>query len=260
MREQNDTVALVTGASRGIGARVAHLLAERGVDVVVNYRSKGPRAEEVAAAITALGRRPLLVQADLTEEQDVHAMAQAVADTFGRLDLLVLNASGGMEKDRPATYAMALNRDAQVQTVDALIPLMPRGGRIVFVTSHWAHFYGQQPVVAGYEAVAASKRAGEDALRERIPALAAQGISLIVVSGDVIEGTITPRLLERAQPGLLHARRDQVGALPSIDEFAQAIVDAAVDQTLRSGEIMFVGSVDEPVVNKRTNEQTNKRA
>lgn len=244
MRELYDTVALVTGASRGIGARVAHLLAERGADVAINYRSKGLRAEEVAAAITALGRRVLLAQADLTAEQDVHAMAQAVADTFGRLDLLILNASGGMEKDRPATYAMALNRDAQEQVVDALTPLMSRGGRIVFVTSHWAHFYGQAPVVPAYEPVAASKRAGEDALRGRIPVLEAQGIGLVVVSGDVIEGTITPRLLERAQPGLLHTRRDQVGALPTIDEFAHAIVDAATDETLLSGEVVLVGSTD----------------
>src|SRR5687768_6925941 len=102
-------VVLVTGASRGIGATVARMLAERGADVVINYRSKGPRAEEVAARVRATGRRAVLAQADITDEHDVRAMMAAIADQFGRLDLLVLNASGGLEKDKPADYAFALN-------------------------------------------------------------------------------------------------------------------------------------------------------
>jgi NAD(P)-dependent dehydrogenase (short-subunit alcohol dehydrogenase family) len=237
-------VALVTGASRGIGAATARLLAERDVDVVINYRSKGPRAEAVAAAVQAAGRRALLTQADVTQQADIDTMIAAVRGTFGRLDLLVLNASGGLEKDKAADYAMLLNRDAQAQLVDSFMPLMPRGSRIVFVTSHWAHFYGEKPVYAGYEIVAASKKAGEDALRARMPELARHGISMVVVSGDVIEGTITPKLLERMEPGLLHARREQAGTLPTVDEFAAAIVDAAFNHELHSGDTVFVGATD----------------
>ncbi len=240
----NRAAALVTGASRGIGASVALQLARRGADVAVNFRSKGPRAEEVAAQIGAVGRRALLAQADLTEPADQERMAALVGQTFGRLDLLVLNASGGLEKDKPASYAMLLNQTAQVQTVDALLPLMPPGGCIVFVTSHWAHFYGQQPVLPAYAPVAASKKAGEDALRARIPEFAARGVRLAVVSGDVIEGTITPKLLERGQPGAIADRRALVGALPTVEEFARAIVDAAADRSLPSGHTVFVGSTE----------------
>ncbi|EJA2553145.1 SDR family NAD(P)-dependent oxidoreductase, partial [Serratia marcescens] len=94
-------VALVTGASRGIGASVARILASRGADIAINYRSKGSRAEEVAADARALGRRALLVQADMTNAEDIAAMVQALRGEYGRLDLLVLNASGGLEKGKP---------------------------------------------------------------------------------------------------------------------------------------------------------------
>lgn len=244
MNTLHNTIALVTGASRGVGAAVARMLAEHGADVVVNYRSKAARAEAVAAAIRVAGRRALLAQADVTQPDEVAAMADAVRATFGRLDLLVLNASGGLEKDKAADYAMLLNRDAQVGLVEQCLPLMPPGSRIVFVTSHMAHFHGEKPGHAGYEPVAISKKAGEEALRSRIPMLAERGISLVIVSGDVIEGTITPRLLERLEPGLLQARRAQAGALPTVAEFAAAIVRVAADAAMQSGDTLYVGAVE----------------
>lgn len=236
--------ALVTGASRGIGAEVARVLAGRGADVAINFRSKGSRAAVIADEVRARERRAMLVQADLTDASGVALMMQAIGMEFGRLDILVLNASGGLEKDRPASYAMDLNLTAQVQTLNAALPLMPAGGCIVFVTSHWAHFYGQKPVYAAYENIAASKKAGEFALRERLPELSARGLRLAIVSGDMIDGTITPKLLERSQPGLMAARRDEIGALPTIHEFAVAIVDAAANTTEPSGRVYFVGPTD----------------
>jgi 3-oxoacyl-[acyl-carrier protein] reductase len=236
--------ALVTGASRGIGAAVALLMAEQGADLAINFRSKGSRAEEVAAKIQELGRRALLMRADITATHDVAAMAQAVQKTFEHLDILVLNASGGLEKDKPASYAMDLNLTAQVRVFEAMLPLIPRGGCVVFVTSHLAHFYGTKPVYAAYEGIAASKQAGELALRSRMPELQARGIRLAVVSGDMIEGTITPKLLERTQRGLIEMRRDQAGGLPTVEEFAAAIVDAAADASRPSGDTAFVGPVD----------------
>jgi 3-oxoacyl-[acyl-carrier protein] reductase len=236
--------ALVTGASRGIGAAVACMMAEQGADVVINFRSKGSRAEQVAAQVESLGRRALLAQADLTQASSVEAMARAVENTFGHLDILVLNASGGLEKGKPAAYAMELNLTAQVRMLEAALPLMREGGCVVFVTSHLAHFYGRKPVYASYEAIAASKKAGEDALRSRLSDFKSRGLRLAIVSGDMIEGTITPKLLERTSRGLIETRRGQAGVLPTVQEFAAAIVDAAADARSPNGHVSFVGSID----------------
>jgi 3-oxoacyl-[acyl-carrier protein] reductase len=236
--------ALVTGASRGIGAAVALLLAEQGADVAINFRSKGSRAEEIAHKVQALGRRAVLAQADLTDQGSVESMARAVEQAFSGLHILVLNASGGLEKGKPACYAMELNLTAQVRTLESMLPLMPKGGCVVFVTSHLAHFYGRKPVYAAYESIAASKKAGEDALRSRLSEFEARGLRLAIVSGDMIDGTITPKLLERTQRGLIETRRGQAGVLPTVQEFAAAIVHAAADARRPNGHVSFVGTID----------------
>jgi 3-oxoacyl-[acyl-carrier protein] reductase len=223
---------------------VAVLLAKQGADVAINFRSKGSRAQEIAAEIQSLGRRSLLAQADLTDESNVNAMAGAIKKAFGQLHVLVLNASGGLEKDKPANYAMELNLTAQVRTLEAVLPLMAAGGCVIFVTSHLAHFYGRKPVYAAYEGIAASKKAGEDALRSKMPEFEARDLRLAIVSGDMIDGTITPKLLERTQRGLIESRRGEAGALPTVQEFAAAIVDAAADSGRPNGHVTFVGTTD----------------
>ena len=122
--------------------------------------------------------------------------------------------------------------------------MMAGGGRIVFVTSHWAHFYGTKPVMPDYEVVAKSKHAGEESLRNYSAELSRMRVSLVVVSGDMIEGTITPRLLERKNPGLMELRRSEATSLPTIDDFAEAIALAAWNAKIPSGHTIFVGSTD----------------
>jgi NAD(P)-dependent dehydrogenase (short-subunit alcohol dehydrogenase family) len=237
-------ISLVTGASRGIGAATAAKLALLGSDVVVNYRSKNTRAEQVCHEIENLGGRAIALQADLTSESELEAMMSTIQRVYQHLDVVVLNASGGLEQGKAEGYAMALNHTAQLQTAKLATRLMPCGGRIVFVTSHWAHFYGQKPVISGYEVVAKSKHAGEQALRDYATELNGSGISLVIISGDVIDGTITPRLLERRNPGLIERHRRQAKKLPSVDEFAEAIAVAASDRSLPSGYTIFVGATD----------------
>ncbi len=221
--------ALVTGSSRGIGADTVRYLAEAGANVVINYRNKAPRAEKLATDLRELGVEVLVVGADLTDAASVQAMFDEVQRTFGGLDILVLNASGGMESGMAADYALQLNRDAQVRVLETALPLLGEGSRVVFVTSHQAHFIRTTPTMPEYEPVALSKRAGEDALRERIPVLADRGIEFVVVSGDMIEGTITATLLERANPGAIQARREDAGKLYNVSEFAAEVAAAALD-------------------------------
>jgi len=238
--------ALVTGSSRGIGADTARYLAQAGANVVINYRNKAPRAQKLAAELAELGVQTLVVGADLTDPTSVQDMFTQIKETFGHLDLLVLNASGGMESGMAEDYALVLNRDAQVNVLDAALPLLPDGSRVVFVTSHQAHFIRTTPTMPEYEPVALSKRAGEDALRERIPELAEKGIGFVVVSGDMIEGTITATLLERANPGAIAGRRESAGKLYNVSEFAAEIALAAVepiagDNTRLVGDISSFG-------------------
>lgn len=222
-------VALVTGSSRGIGADTIRYFAQGGADVVINYRNKAPRADKLAAEVRELGVKALVVGADLTDGSTVDAMFEAVREEFGRLDILVLNASGGMESGMESDYALKLNRDAQVRALQAALPLLGEGARVVFVTSHQAHFIRTTPTMPEYEPVALSKRAGEDALRELIPSLEEKGIGFTVVSGDMIEGTITATLLERANPGAIAQRRESAGRLYNVSEFAAEVARAAVD-------------------------------
>lgn len=237
-------VALVTGGSRGIGAATALTLAEHGYAVVIIYRNKAARAEEVVAQITQQGARALAVGCDITREEDRIRLFTTIASWGGRLDALILNASGGLERDLLSldpNYPMHINRDAQLALLDQALPLMPQGSVVVFVTSHWAHLYGQVAQIPAYEPVAASKHAGEQALRARLPELTAHGLRLLVVTGDLIADTITPKLLERSAPGLTHQRQDSTGPLPTATDMGRAIAAAALDQNLPSGHTIVIG-------------------
>src|SRR5258708_3233682 len=218
-----DKIALVTGASRGIGAVTARVLAQAGAQVILNYRSKGARAEKVAAEIKAAGGKASTIQCDITVSQEVDSMLDQIQREFGFLDFLILNASGGLEKDKGEDYSMLLNCWAQLDLLKKGLPLLQREGRAIFVTSHLAHFSGQKPAYPGYEPVAIGKLAGERARRAMIPRLPARKANLIGRRGDTIKGTITPKLLNRTNRGLIEFRRGQAGRLPTVEDFGQSI-------------------------------------
>lgn len=90
-------VALVTGASSGIGEGIALALGEAGADIVVNYRSNKDSAEEVAQKIRAFGSRAVVLQADVTDEAQVIQMFQKAVELLGTIDILINNS--GIQKD-----------------------------------------------------------------------------------------------------------------------------------------------------------------
>jgi 3-oxoacyl-[acyl-carrier protein] reductase len=202
-------VVLITGASRGIGAEVARQLAAPDTHVIVNYRDKAKQANAVAREIRSAGGSATALAADISDDVEVAAMMQYITAHFGRLDALVLNASVGR--------AMQLNRDAQRRVTTLAMPLMAAGSRIVFVTSHQAHFYPHKAVPKGYAGVAASKRAGETALYAMRSELEHAGIHVTVASGD--ETSIAPA-----------------------EAFATTIVNAAV--TPSPSTIVYSGGAD----------------
>lgn len=140
----NGTVALVTGASRGIGAAVAEALAARGVAVGVNYFSSKAAADDVVRRIESAGGRALAVKADAREPAQLEAMAAAVRAEFGPIGILVLNASIGFPmvgfQDYPwaAFQAKLLGElGAAFHGAKAVVPQMLelKGGAIVAITS-----------------------------------------------------------------------------------------------------------------------------
>ena len=98
--------------------------------MVINYRNKAPRAQKLARELEALGARALTIGADLTNADDRAALFAEIEREFGGLDILVLNASGGMESGMAEDYALLLNRDAtgRVYFDDILFLALDRPG------------------------------------------------------------------------------------------------------------------------------------
>ncbi len=136
-------VAIVTGASGGIGAACARALARDGAAVLIHYRSKPADAEAVAAAIVADGGQAATVQADQLRYEAAGAIVQAAVDAFGKVDILVNNsgaiAFARLEALTPeiVTQQFAINAFAPLYLIQAALPHFPAdGGAIVNITSN----------------------------------------------------------------------------------------------------------------------------
>jgi 3-oxoacyl-[acyl-carrier protein] reductase len=115
-----DKVVLVTGSGRGFGAVLASAFAHEGAHVVVHYHSSAKGAEEVAAAIRALGRRTLLVQGDIASHADVKRITESAYAAFGRVDVLVNNV-GDMASDQTSW------RELDEQAIDHMLAVDIKG-------------------------------------------------------------------------------------------------------------------------------------
>ena len=164
-------VAVVTGASSGIGEATARALAGRGAAVVLAARTEG-KLRFLEREIVAGGGRALAVRTDVADEASVQTMVERTVREFGSLDILVNNAglglSGRVEELRPddLRYLFEVNLIGPLRCVRAALPHMPRGGRIINVSS----VVGKRaiPKVGGYCATKSALNALSDALRVEI--------------------------------------------------------------------------------------------
>ena len=129
----DDKVAIVTGAGRGIGAASALALAEAGADVLISSRTK-EQLDEVAAQVEAVGRKAVVVAADLSDLDAVAGLADAAKEAFGRIDIVVNNVGGSMPRPFLDTSPRRLVGEFtwNVATAHALtraaVPIMLEGG------------------------------------------------------------------------------------------------------------------------------------
>ncbi|WP_330701675.1 SDR family NAD(P)-dependent oxidoreductase [Novosphingobium resinovorum] len=147
-------VAIVTGGGTGIGRAIALLLARRGADIAVAGRKRAP-LDTVVTEVEALGRRALAVEADVCDLGAVQALVEAVAQTFGRIDMLVNNAGGahghvGIARMDPAKWDrdVALNLNAAMYASQAAFPHLRRTRGCIVNVSSVAGMHGTQGVAA----------------------------------------------------------------------------------------------------------------
>ncbi|MQY39990.1 3-oxoacyl-[acyl-carrier-protein] reductase FabG [Streptomyces sp. RB17] len=205
-------VALVTGASSGIGAATARLLAARGMRVVVNYLSSAKAAEEVVADIETAGGQAMAVQADVREVAAVESLVERVGATWGGVDVLVHNAlipyvvksfqdmtweelGGKLDAEMHAAFAVT----------KAVLPAMTEQGwgRIVYLGTGLSRRPRE-----GMIALGTSKAALEQFARYLAQELGPRGITVNVVAPGPVETRTTADLLDDA------TRQRQVTATP----------------------------------------------
>jgi len=159
-----DKIALVTGSGRGIGRAIALRLAKGGADVVINFVRNQAPAEEAAAIIRAMGRRAIVVKANLSKPEDIDELFAKTAEEFGGLDIFISNAASGFNRpgmEQKITgwdWTLNVNARAFLFAVQRAAPLMEarKGGAIVAISSP-----GSTRVMPDYIAVGASKAALE---------------------------------------------------------------------------------------------------
>jgi len=224
-------VAIVTGASRGIGRAIAIALGNLGASVVVNYNSSPAAAEEVVSAIEATGSQALAVQANVSDEAQVAALFKAATDKFGKVDILINNA--GVTRDGLIIRMSAEDFDTVIDTnlksawlcCKAAIGVMMRKryGRIINISSV-SGVVGQ----AGQTNYSASKAGLLGLTKSLAREYANRGITVNAVAPGFVLTDLTkdlPEDLVKQLNGVI-----PVGRWGSVDEIAHATAFLAADE------------------------------
>lgn len=212
MSQLQGKIAVVTGASKGIGAGIAKILAGAGASVVVNYASSREDADKVVAAIHSSGGKAIAVQGDVASAQDVRRLFSTARDAFGAVDILVNNAGvfafAALEDVTEAEFHRHFNTNVLgtlLATQEALKYFNPEGGSVINISS----VVSTQPP-AGAVVYAATKGAVDTLTVGLSRELAARKIRVnaIAPGGVVTEGV--------AQAGILGSdmEKDIVGHTP----------------------------------------------
>ncbi|MET0678991.1 MAG: 3-oxoacyl-ACP reductase family protein [Bradyrhizobium sp.] len=233
-------VALVTGASRGIGAAVARTLAEAGAAVAVNYRERAADADAVVAGIKGKGGRAMAVAADVSQAASVTALVEQVTSGLGPVDILVNNAGVAIvrsvddltEDDFDRT--MTVNLKSAFLCTQAVLPAMRarRWGRIVNISSGAAR--GAGAIGVHYNA----SKAGMEGLT--------RGYAARLVKDGITVNAVAPSLIETDMMGGRTdlARNIPLGRMGQAEEVAQAVAMVLGNDYMTGQTIMLNGGMN----------------
>jgi NAD(P)-dependent dehydrogenase (short-subunit alcohol dehydrogenase family) len=237
-------VAVITGASRGIGAATALVLAQRGFRVVVNYRSSAEQADEVVQAATAAGGEAVAVRADVTAADDVAAMVDETQRRWGRVDVLVHNALIPFDVTSFADLSWEqlggkLDRElhAAFLITKAVVPdMISRNyGRLVYMSTGLSRRPRDGMITLG-----TAKAALDQFVRYVALELAPQGITANLVSPATVDETTVTKQLRADQVSRLGAT-NPMGRLVRPDEVAKTVAFlASEDSGFTTGHYLSV--------------------
>jgi 3-oxoacyl-[acyl-carrier protein] reductase len=202
-------VALITGASRGIGAATALALAEQGFRVVINYHSNAEQAGEVVRSATAAGGEAMAIRADVTQADDVAAIARETEQRWGQVDVLVHNALIPFDVTSFADLSWEqlggkLDRElhAAFMLTKAVVPgMISRGyGRLVYLSTGLSRRPREGMIVLG-----TAKAALDQFVRYVALELAPHGITANLVAPATVDQTKVTGKLTAVQVGQLGA-------------------------------------------------------
>ena len=183
MASLTDKIAIVTGASAGIGRAIAERLAQEGAAVVVNYGRSADKAKAVVAAIESKGGKAVAMQADMSKVTDARRLVRETVLRFGRLDILVNNAGVSLAKSLGETteqefdQIFALNAKGPYFAMQEAATVIADGGRIVNISTDGTHMG-----FAGVTAYLGSKAALEQFTKGLAHELAPKGVTVNTVS------------------------------------------------------------------------------
>jgi 3-oxoacyl-[acyl-carrier protein] reductase len=229
-----DRVAVITGASRGIGAATATVLAERGFRVVVNHRASAPQAEEVVAAISAAGGQAVAIRADVTVADDVSALFDETEQRWGRVDVLVHNALIPFDVTSFADLTWEqlggkLDRElrAAFLVTKAVVPgMVSRNyGRLVFLSTGLSRRPRNGMITLG-----TAKAALDQFVRYVAIEMAPHGITANVVAPATVDATTVTQQLSTEQLRQLGAT-NPMGRLVRPDEVAKTVAFLASEES-----------------------------